>query len=886
MSWWSRTRQAYSERRANGRGRINSGGGGATIGLGRGIYDRVGDGYRQRRDPQKGIINRAWAGANAVPTATRNYLVEKQENFAKKYAAIFFIIVAFLINFVIETFWPQHGFFGMSLDFFKTRILGGDWFGIYNIFHFNIYFLVLVFVIINLRKGKPHTLKVWLTFILITYLLSSIPILNTYMGIRNVIELGMLLFAAFYLSLSKNITREDLIATVTLFWVFYNLLAFGVPWSIGGFIHFLFVIFFYLTFCMGKAFQEDKVQIKWWLLVIIIFDFVMPEFFANLYPDIPISTLPFLLFGVLVFAQSYQPSLLSMIGIIAIVTFYFLQFVAATGAFGEILPQRLADEEDVQNRRNLWSLSYWGGKLRGMINNSMFYGSGQDYYSSQVDENAKKKLGVYLEDIDRNPKFHYDNEKIVLDAVLTAENFASDEEYSYETINIQLSCAAYKNNEEYTKGKILPKDRYEIENYDVENIQCEFEPWQLEKGSYEIRFSAKFNFKTEAYLKRYFVSKKVIDSLRRKQLIKKDKDILKLNKISDTNPIAKNSVGPVEIKASERIPAIIKLDDRNVNKHLFGIELVNKWSGKIERVKQIQLFFPESVDIETCNPFHMELYPPPDERYEGYSLFQMPVTYNPRLENIEKSLQQKCWIVIEPGEINNILQPGDVTTRYFRMITDYIYRLEEKTDIRVREPEGFNIRILSIDGKPIESTSTIIKCTAKDEKDLKQVTFTLYKNDEKIGPRVRPCLENTCEETFEITLKKNDNLRCEASIEEETDGEKYTKTTSAYITVKNSPPKIESIELSPDPAAKGQNIICKVKVRDYDNDNINVRFDFEGLNIASTQKECDNTCQVEIPTDSAEKTTVLKCIATAYDGEDRTQDYATAKIDVPETITE
>ncbi len=835
----------------------------------RGTRDKTSAESRQMRNSGQNPI---YAGAMALPSATTKIISEKKDTVTRKYAVAGFLWFAFIINFILESRLKITRFNGFELEFFKSTVFGGDWIGIYNIFHFNIYFLLIVFAFFNLRDGKPHILRVWLSLILVTYILSSIPILNTYMGMRNFMEFFMLLFTTIYLSFAKHPTWKDFVATITLFWVFYNLWAFGVTATWGGFMHFIFIVLFYLTFCMGPAFEEDKTQIKWWLFIIILFDFLLPDFFGNIYPNLPIASLPFLFFGVLLFAQVYQPSKISIFFIIFFVTFYFFQFSTMGAAFREVIEQRQGDDADFEDRKNPFKFDYWRGLWKDMINQSMYYGSGQQYYESKVDENSKKKLGVYIEELTKNPREYNDNEQIVLDAILTAENFISDEEDpSFEPINIQLSCAAYKKDKIYTKGRIIPTERYEITSYDVENIQCAFEPWQLERGNYEIRVEATFNFETQAYLKRYFVSKEKIDSLRRKQLIKKDEDILKLNKIDDTNPISKNSVGPVTIEASERIPIIIKLDSENINKNLFGVQLENKWEGEIDKVKNIQFFIPEGVEIEKggCS-FHMKNYPIPDEKYEGYSFFKTNASNNPKLNDIEKAVEQKCWMVIDPSNIQDILQPGDVTTRYFRMIAEYDYTLEEKTNIEVKEQKGFNVKIVSANRDIVDSSSKI-KCVAKRDEEINaKVTFILYKDDieqEEHGEEY--CSEETCEYTFNKIFERGANLRCEASYIEDDEGQKYTKSTIAYVTIKNSAPEIVNMALEPEEVKKGEKIVCKIETSDADDDNIKVRFDFEGINIASVQKDCKNSCQVEIPTDSIEETSEIICVATVYDDEGR-----------------
>ena len=151
--------------------------------------------------------NKARAVANTgkqLPYNIANYGYQK----GKQYLSSIFIIAAIFIDIGIPWIAPSTAFSGFQLDFFRSIILSGNWAGIYNIFHFNIFFLITVIAILNLRYNKPHMLRVWLTIILITYLISSYPILNTYLGARNAWEFLLLLWAAIYLSFYQ-VSKED-----------------------------------------------------------------------------------------------------------------------------------------------------------------------------------------------------------------------------------------------------------------------------------------------------------------------------------------------------------------------------------------------------------------------------------------------------------------------------------------------------------------------------------------------------------------------------------------------------------------------------------------------------------------------------------------------------
>ncbi len=803
-----------------------------------------------------------------------------------------FIFLAMVVNYWIDRK-SSGGFLGFDFTYFNAIIFGGDWFTLYNVLHFNIFFLILVFALFNLRGRDPHILRVWLSLILILYLLSAIPVLNTYMGIKSGLELLLLLLSAFHLSFYYT-TKEDFISTVVLFWVFYNLWMFGIA-SVGflsGLAHFLYVVLFYIIFCTGSKYQADRVKIKWWLLIIILFDFFLPQLLANAFPNLPIDALPFLTLGTIFFAQAYEPSTLTVFMIIGFTAFYFFQLASATDQYNLILPGRNVDPDQVENRTEVIKFWKWiPERVREWTDRSVKLGAGHDYYAGQVDENAKKNLGVYLEGLDDNTRLHFDNERIVLDATLTAQNFAAEEEDPfYESLNIEVECSAYKGDEFVLKGKVYPQQVYQIESFDIENLQCIFDPWQLDKGRYTIRFEATFNFKTQSYLKRYFVSEELIDSLRRRQLIQQDIDILKLNKINEIKPKVQNSVGPVQVKASDRIPSVIKIDSSQDRKQLFGIQLFNEWEGDIKRVKDIQLYLPKGIVLDKAegNVNHCTYRMEPasildPENFADYTGYKLQDITHPDLKNIERDIRQTCGLLLEKGQAQNILQPGDVTTRYFRMITEYEYTLKEETAIDIREPIDFRVEILSSDGKQVQSDKAI-ECVAKDGKRLEgNADFALYINDVKISEESNACSEDPyeCRQFFSYRPSKGDVIKCEATMG--IPGEENYENAESYVTVQNAPPEIASLAFEYQQYNKGDNAVCTVQVQDPDKDIITVRFDYEGIYLAPTQKECNQKCSIEIPTQDIDTDSTITCKARAYDGTDSSNEHtASSSIVIPQ----
>ena len=89
----------------------------------------------------------------------------------------------------------------------------------------------------------------------------------------------------------------------------------------------------------------------------------------------------------------------------------------------------------------------------------------------------------------------------------------------------------------------------------------------------------------------------------------------------------------------------------------------------------------------------MELYPiAKPENFEGYVLYQLANPFNPKLKN-SKRVEQRCWLTIDSKNNDQILKTGDVTTRYFRMSTEYNYILEEELRITINEPDFEHLKL-------------------------------------------------------------------------------------------------------------------------------------------------------------------------------------------------
>jgi len=122
-------------------------------------------------------------------------------------------------------------------------------------------------------------------------------------------------------------------------------------------------------------------------------------------------------------------------------------------------------------------------------------------YTGTVDSNAKEKLGVYIEKIDKSQNDYYKDEPVSAWANIVAKTFD-------KPIIIQVNCKSDKGTKnELRADKLTPANRFEVLAYDENDLDCYFAKNSFEPGSHTISFLVNFSFQTFAYQKFYIVDK-------------------------------------------------------------------------------------------------------------------------------------------------------------------------------------------------------------------------------------------------------------------------------------------------------------------------------------------------------------------------------------------
>lgn len=305
-----------------------------------------------------------------------------------------------------------------------------------------------------------------------------------------------------------------------------------------------------------------------------------------------------------------------------------------------------------------------------------------DYFTGQVDKNKHEPIGVYLENIKASDPYFYSDEPIIIWGTLNAK--VLDEE-----VNVKLSCDIKGD-----KGEITPEfleiPGINISSYEEEDFECTL-PAQPKEALHIARVYADFNFKTMAYVKGYFIDKTRMRSMTREGI-----DILGQYGITDKNPIAVYSNGPVGIgmqieTGKQPIGIYTEPSKGDLNEISLGVTLNNRWEGAIEKITNLTIKVPEGLTIENYDCGREYIFmaqschgtgSPIKECEEGYKLYKLIGSKIPKDKNFETF---KCNFGVDQNL--ELLGTTPISTRYFKVVAEYDYKLNKSTTVTVKKSE-------------------------------------------------------------------------------------------------------------------------------------------------------------------------------------------------------
>ena len=241
-------------------------------------------------------------------------------------------------------------------------------------------------------------------------------------------------------------------------------------------------------------------------------------------------------------------------------------------------------------------------------------------YKSQVEKNQYEPLGVFFDNVRvAQPKF-YTSEPATIWATVKSRTLS-------DPVKVDFSCYDIKDNKrEKLNSGVQPDRPFTISTFEETDVECKYPPFTLESGTNLIALSLKYNFETDAYQKIYLIDKERLRSMARENL-----DPFNEFGITDKNPVAIYTNGPVEIgvditnlitvprqgDASYNPPPLlgISLNNRNKITDKQG-QPVGQWEGRIKEITELAIVMPPDITINLndagqstdCNPIEFTTY--------------------------------------------------------------------------------------------------------------------------------------------------------------------------------------------------------------------------------------------------------------------------------------
>lgn len=298
-----------------------------------------------------------------------------------------------------------------------------------------------------------------------------------------------------------------------------------------------------------------------------------------------------------------------------------------------------------------------------------------DYYSGQVDADAKRRLGVYIENLKPSERIFYDNTPVTAYTTMSAQTLD-------KSLDITVACDA--DGGAISASNIRPQSSFNIISSDQYDIDCIWSKGLLKKGSHTLRLIAEFEFTTRAYMKSYMMDKDRLREYRRQ-------NIDPLAGVPDKIPVATYTSGPVRIGMSlgqQPIP----LGRSGEPLQSWGVTIDNLWDGKLVELTNVLFFVPKGIkitNIEGVQTKEVRCIDIPEEERESCddNLVNIyALTPDELALPVYKNLVTKSFrIPLEINDPEKALGKAPLSVKNFKVTAQYRYLLERTAPIAVSE---------------------------------------------------------------------------------------------------------------------------------------------------------------------------------------------------------
>ena len=549
-------------------------------------------------------------------------------------------------------------------------------------------------------------------------------------GERILVNGPFWVFVIIFWVLRKPQSKEEYLfpAALILLGLFTINLGGGNSWI---FFHMLFALITFFFLIKGFNSSVPISQTHWVFLIVFFIDIFGLATLKALNTGIIDGIIPDLLLNRLVFPIwfFYYLSHIKDSGVktgitVSIVLFYIIYAgFGYVGTLGPLDIQGLEEELEVAGEVP----TTFFGNLADAVK-SWFTGQIQYAITGKVEENQYEPLGVYLENVQSADPRYYEDEDAIVWGSIKARTLD-------DPMYIKVGCYVEKDKKKFYAeegfGKTDPSERFSVFSFEELDFACTFnkccakgpctdeqrDECKLKKGSNRITTSADFNFETLSQLKAYFISKE-----RQRAMVREGQDIFTEFGIKERRPVAIYTNGPAEIGMRTSSPLISVSKEYTIYPSLdFSLKNRIGWEGKITNLKELVLFLPEGIELESCNmdfkPYKKgdctdscktfvfdeckkfedsavckdeendcndacnSLFDEQGQFYIGWALDLEDIKVG-ELEDFEKAKAFRCRFEPDPEKV---LGNAPITTKHFRVKARYDYVVEKRVTVNVKE---------------------------------------------------------------------------------------------------------------------------------------------------------------------------------------------------------
>ncbi|MBI2545551.1 transglycosylase SLT domain-containing protein [Candidatus Woesearchaeota archaeon] len=331
--------------------------------------------------------------------------------------------------------------------------------------------------------------------------------------------------------------------------------------------------------------------------------------------------------------------------------------------------------------KNLWDLPV--NIFRGVIRAAS--GEYYDYYTGSVDKNVQEPLGVYIEKVKAADPKYYENDVVVIYGLLKARTLDT-------TIPIKISYSCYEEDGENKKlFTARPGTTFNVESFDTIDLECNAH--NLPVGGHTIKLAAEFeDFPTYGYAKVYFMDRERLRSLEKEGI-----DPFKFGGITDKNPEAKYTNGPVMLGMGTA-GEITGISNAQTVPPRVGITIDNRWKGEVIEIKELFIQVPEQVTIpakDSCGPRYEvtevpnKEFSPETENDPNYKLTYKLKRISPGGKE-EAKTPHTIFCNLRITDVKDFLGSTPVAIKYFRAKVNYRYKITDHASVTITKlSKGF-----------------------------------------------------------------------------------------------------------------------------------------------------------------------------------------------------